>query len=364
MINLSAVSAGTCLADYRKYSDTVAVCSGIFHLFQTNPKFGYFVGIEHKLIVEPNEFLTPDITTIYEKKSKGLLFEFKYSLPINFHWVKGELHKLARYNCVKNGWGVKEHVQLADFILVCHIDDVKRVVEAAKQIFSETQNPFFNPMRFSIWSWTISTERKDPTKEEMRLQNMYGAIRNVYLQNKINEPGGILIDERVLMALRFSCMFIRQKPPVQYTIILLTQNVFSALQHPLSIDIREYEVDLDLIYKKANELFPPWWENDVKTIQLKRSWIKEALDTLVMIKLINNIPEKKDSYSIPIPTLPIRKQADITICKKIEAAQKKAIRHRGLHYIPKSPKKKPSGTRSLKDYLLMPFDILWFLPFV
>jgi len=146
-------------------------------------------------------------------------------------------------------------------------------------------------------------------------------------------------------------MFIRQKPPVQYTMILLTQNVFSALQHPLSVDKREYELDLNIIYKKANELFPPWWENDVKTIQVKRSWIKEDLDTLVMIRLIKYIPEN-DSYFIPIPTLPIRKQADITICKKIAVAQKKAIRHRGLHYIPKvTQKKRPSGTKSLKDYL-------------
>lgn len=348
---MSAGSARTCVADFYKYYDTLTVSAAISHLFTTCPKLGHFVGVEHKLVTtDPSDILTPDLTVVYDNASRGLLFELKYSLPSDVRSVKDELMKLAKYSRAYGGWGVSGPVQLADFVLVCHMDDVHRAVEAATQIFDETQNPFYDPRNFSIWTWT-STSRKGERKEEMRLLHTYGATSNVPLQQMIKKAGGIPVAEEVLTTLRFTQVFLRQKPPVQYTMHLLIQNVFSALPRRLGADRTTCQVDLDLIYRNANILFPPWWESDVQTIQVKRRWLKEALDTLARLRLVKPIPDKVDSYVIPIPTLRTRKQMELAICERL-AAMRRPPGPEGVRvYLKKVPRKRSPEDRLLTDFL-------------
>jgi hypothetical protein len=347
---VSANSA--CVADFRKYSDTVAISSAIFHLFEENPPLGRFVGIEHRLVGSSSEeLLTPDITVVYDNDSKGLLFELKYSLPTDVRSVKDELLKLAKYSRARDGWGVRGPIQPIDFILVCHSGDVKRTVDAVREVFAETNNSFFSPDNFSVWYWTLSATRGDERKEEMRLLRASGATRNLPLQRMIDLAGGISMTEDVLMSLRFTNVFVRQKPPVQYTITLLVQNVFSALP-PVhrAWERRKYDVSLDLIYEKANALFPPWWETDVQTVQVKRGWIKEALDTLVKIKLIEKA-QPTDSYSIPIPTITTRRTTLIDlVCTKLSNLLTRG--RRGRSRLPKRVRKrKAAGYRSITEFL-------------
>jgi hypothetical protein len=341
------------VADWRKYYDTVAVSSAIYHLFETNPNLGRFIGVEHKLTTaNPNEILTPDITAVYESNSSALLFELKYTLPQDIRSVKDELAELAKYGRAERGWGVGSPIQSTDFVLVCTVEDVNRAVEAVKQIATETQDVFYDPRSFSIWHWLRHEAREGEGKEEMRLQHAYGTTRDSALQKLIEQPAGILVPDEVLMTLRFTNVFVRQKPPVQYTIVLLIQNVFSALPPPGGLGRRFYEVDLDVTYRKANALFPPWWENDVTTVQVKRGWIKEALDTLVNLKLIKEIPGKPDSYSIPIPTLPTKKPLQDAVCQKLVSLREQARQSRGRPRVPgRVPKRRPSGVRQLTEFL-------------
>ena len=240
------------MADFRKYSDTVAISSAILHLFEENPSLGHFIGIEHTLHgSSTEEVLTPDITVTYDNDTIGLLFELKYSLPSDVRSVKDELLKLSKYATARDGWGVRSPVQAGDFVLVCHADDVKRTVEAATEISSETSNPFFSPRSFSIWYWTITAPRNSERKEEMRLLHAYGATGNNPLQSLINQAGGVVISEDVLTSLRFTNVFVRQKPPVQYSIVLLIQNVFSALPLFKEQERDRYQVPLDTIDEKT-----------------------------------------------------------------------------------------------------------------
>ncbi len=145
----------TCVSEFRKYADTVAVSAGISHLYDTTPSLGKFVGIEHRLLANPGELLTPDITTLYDDDSKGLLFDLKYSLPRDSQAVKDEILELEKYKNARSGWGTQGIVSTVDFVLVCHMNDANRATEAVKQIYYETGKSFFSPESFSIWSWTI-----------------------------------------------------------------------------------------------------------------------------------------------------------------------------------------------------------------
>ncbi len=342
-----------CLTEFRKYADTVAVSTGISHLFETNPALGQFVGIEHRLVANPNALLTPDITTLYDDNSKGLLFELKYSLPSDPQAVTDELLKLEKYKYARSGWGTSGIVSTVDFILVCHMDDAKRATDAARQIYKETGKSFFAPETFSIWSWTIGVSRSDQRREEMRLLHMHGATRNAKLQAMILDPGGILVAEEILTALRFTQVFVRQKPPVQYTMSVLIQNVFSALPPlPLSLTSQrqEYIVTLDAVAQKTNILFPPWWESDVQTVQVKRGWIKEAMEALVKVKMIGAVQGKSESHAISPRRLTTRKQLPQVICERLAAHARRRPRGR-----PSAPKKIETGkilqSKLLTDYV-------------
>lgn len=341
-----------CVLDWRKYYDTVAVSSAIFHLFNTNPPLGRFVGVEHRLVgPNPTDTLTPDLTALYSSDSMGLLFDLKYSLSPNPRTVNDELQELMKYDNISGGWTVKP-VKDYDFILVCHMNDAKRAVDAAKDIFSRTKNAFFDPSRFAIWSWTITAVRGNERLEEMRILLQYGRTRNAPLQQLIEEPGGIVSPEQVLTTLRFTQLFVRQKPPVQYTIVLLIQNVFTALPPPpFRGEAKDYRVDLDTIYRKTNALFPPWWENDVQTVQVKKQWVREALDTLVGIDLVKKEPGGRDSYIIPIPTLKTRKPLHEAICEKLTSLEK-VRRPRGRPPGKHRPREKerPVGVKPLTEF--------------
>jgi hypothetical protein len=349
---LAVEPARDCVSQFRKYADTVAVSVGITHVFETNPTLGHFVGIEHRLIANQNDLLTPDITTLFDEVSRGLLFDLKYSLPSDVRNLKDELLNLEKYKNARSGFGTPGIVRSVDFVLVCHMEDAKHATQAVQEIYTETGKTFFSPETFSIWSWTIGVARSDERKEEMRLLHMHGATRNTRLQTMIKQPGGILVAEEVLTALRFTQSFVREKPPVQYTMSLLIQNVLSALRPlPLSVssDRQEYTVTLETVSQKANILFPPWWESDVQTVQVKRGWIKEALEALVKVKMIGNIPGKPDSYSIITRKLVFKKQLPLVICERLEALSKR--RPRGRPPSPKIVKSEVAPKKTLLDYV-------------
>ncbi len=187
----------------------------------------------------------------------------------------------------------------------------------------------------------------------MRLLHMHGKTRNTNLQAMIAEPAGILVAEEVLTALRFTQIFVREKPPVQYTMSVLIQNVFSALP-PISLSVtsqrEEYEVTLDTVSQKTNVLFPPWWETDIRTVQVKRSWIKEAMQELVRVKMVGAVEGRPDSYLLSRGRMTSRKQLPQQICERLAAIAKRKPRGR-----PPSPKKvepsKASQSAKLTDYV-------------
>jgi hypothetical protein len=322
-------------------------------LLETTPSIGRFVGIEHRLLSNSGGLLTPDLTALYDEDSKGILFDLKHSLPSDPQAMKDEVMKLEKYKNAKSGWGVPGVIDPADFVLVCHLDDAKQATEAAREVYRDFGKEFFSPESFSVWSWTIGLSKHDERLEEMRLLHMYGATRNIALQQMITDVAGILVPEEVLTSLRFTQAFVREKPPVQYTVSFLIQNVFSALP-PVSLSVtaqrEEYTVTLDSIAQKTNVLFPPWWESDVETVQVKRSWIREAMEMLVRIRMISAVQGKPESYLISPRKLASRKQLPQVICERLVSLA--ARRPRGR---PPSPRRvqaaKTPQLKSLTDYL-------------
>jgi len=275
---------------------------------------GRFIGVEHELTTENHRKVTPDLAAVYDHDTKGLIFELKWSLPSGSELLKAELLDLKKYSFVRHNWGTSSGtVDYHDLVLICHVDDVKRVVSVIDELVKASA---IRPEGLTVWTWTITPPKGGERKEEMRLVPMYGKTRNDEIETMIRAPGGILIPEDVLMYNRFQYNFIRQKPPVQYMMTILIQNIFSSFQQKSERDY--YKIKIDLIYERCKAFFPSWREADTETVQIKKKWIREALEMMVELKLIERDTGEADCYLIPIPTLQTREPVHIALCKKLE----------------------------------------------
>lgn len=258
-----------CIKEYRNYVDTVTILSAIYELFQRKKEIGKYVGIEIKLKTKKGIEIEPDLVALYDNETKGLLFEIKWSLPENPIFLQSEIEELAKYYMKFNNWrnstGVVTH---QDLILICHIDDVKRVINMVNLLFKKPELSFLSSSHFLICSWTITPSKGGEREEELRVFKVYGKTSNQLFDDLLDEPGGLLIPKKILQYLRFKFFFIKQKPPIQYTITILIQHILSGF--PEDPGEKSYEVDTDIIYNRSEIFFPSWREYDRRTIQLKR----------------------------------------------------------------------------------------------
>jgi len=316
-----------CTKDYRKYADTVAVSFAVYHTVTTQLKGLDFIGIEHKLISAEGRELTPDIVVLCDKEKKGLIFELKWSLPYREDQLEEKIKELGKYTKPCSDWkpGGKS-VDSHDLILVCHIDDVQRTVEMIKKLSETKECAFLKEKGFALWSWTITPPKGGERKEELRLFCAYGETKNEEVERLIQTPGGILIPEAVLTYLRFSLTFVKEKPPVQYTMTILVQYILAPFQQVP--EKKSYEIELDWIYEQTKKLFPSWHEYDTSTIQAKRSWIREALERFWELKVIGKIVGKPNTWFIPIPTLRTRRPIQEVICRKLSKLHLKELKRK------------------------------------
>ncbi|MEM3697521.1 MAG: hypothetical protein QXQ94_08510 [Candidatus Bathyarchaeia archaeon] len=340
-----------CTKNYRKYADTVAVSFAIYHFITTQLK-NAAVAIEHKLVNTEGHELRPDVMAIFKKERKAVLFELKWSLPFDDGLLEKELKELKKYVSPCSGWGTnQESIDSQDLVLICHVDDAQKTVDMIKKLSDSKEWSFFREDGFAVWSWTITSPKGGERKEEMRVFPVYGKIRHVEMQNLIQTPGGILIPECVLTYLRWSLTFVKEKPPVQYTMTVLIQYVFAPIQQVPERKV--CEVELDWIYEQMKKFFISWHEFDTPTIQAKRSWIREALEKLWELKIIEKTVEKPDMFLVPIPTLKTKRPIQEVICKKLSRQHFKELkkRKRGAGRTRPVRPKGPRKEKPLTDYL-------------
>jgi hypothetical protein len=338
--------------DIKKYSDTVAVLSAVYYTLKQKPPIAEYVGVETSLINKKGMPIEPDLTALYEKRTKGLLFEFKWSMPFPDAWLSEVIESLEDYSGQCSSWkNLTGTVDYHDLILVCHMEDASRATEVITKMASDSKYAFLSSDGFAVWTWIISVSRKGGCRENLILTRQYGKIRNLDLENKTKPPTGLVFPEEALTWLRASFQFIKMKPPVQYTIIKLIQHVFSQFQDT-SKGRDFYELTTDMIYEKAKTIFFPWRDSDTQTVQAKRPWIIDALETMYALKLIGKTIDKK-RWLVPIPTVRPQVPLQETICKKLAKYNLKVGTPRKTRVRP--PKSDSKASQGLKPTTLMDF---------
>jgi len=276
---------------------------------------------------------TPDFAVIYDV-DKGLLFEQKSSLPSDSELARQEVQEIGRYSSTLYGWPTSDgSVQHHDIVLICHMADVKGVVDLVKELSQERGNEYLRSNGFSVWSWAISPPKQAGGEDQMRFFREYGRTRNEELEKILSEPGAILVPEDVLTVYRFRYLFTRERPPVQYTMVVLIQHVFNSFARSLS-ERGQRRLSLQLIQDRTSSYFPHWWGAGVDASQARKEWVEEALHKMVELGLIETVEDDKDIFLVQIPPPRFRGGTlEDVICKKLSRA----------HVAPR--------TRSLKNFL-------------
>ena len=307
--------ASACERNFRLYSDTVAVLSAIKKFFDDNPSYGRVVGIESVLGTSDGRRLTPDLSVALGISS-GIAFEFKWSMPMNPDLVEKEIKEVTKYYDAKLGWRTAtSSVDQVGVVLVCHADDCARVVSSLEDIMKGSGSQTLALGSFAIWTWDLVID-KEHRQEQLRIAHGYGRTMHESLNQRFETPGGVTTPEDVLRYLRYQYKFIKQEPPVQYTIGVLAQNVLPTFQ--TGPEREHYNIRIDWIYDYCSKLYPHWQALDEASKQIKRSWIVKALRMMVTLKFAEST-EQKDTYRIRIPTIVSRRGRTLeeVICKRL-----------------------------------------------
>jgi len=324
-----------CIKEYRRYADTVAVLSALYQVFRKNPQIVSYVGIEQNLRNDEGNTVTPDIVALCEANTKGLVIELKSSLPFSESLLEKEIKETRKFAIPCHNWkNATGEVDYHDIILVCHFEDAERTVDMIKKVSQEKDYDFLAHEGFALWTWTIGAAKAGERKEHLIVYPSYGKTRNANIESMI-KPTGLVLPEESLTYLRFLFTFTRAKPPIHYTMATLIQNVFSSFQDPTK-GRAMYKLATDLIYQRANIFWPSWHSFDQATIQAKRGWISEALETMFALDLIGKPVGEPDYWLVPIPTLRSREPVQMALCTMLSKRQLKVTERRGLRGRPRT----------------------------
>ena len=156
--------------EIKKYSDTVMVLSAVYHTLKQKPAIADYVGVEPTLINAKGTPIEPDLAALVEKRTKGLLFEFKWSLPYPESWFNKAIKSLEDYSGRCSNWKTSTgNVDYHDLILVCHMEDASRAVQAITRMATESKYTFLAADGFAVWTWIIAISNKGGCGESLML---------------------------------------------------------------------------------------------------------------------------------------------------------------------------------------------------
>ena len=346
---MSSAHYDTCIQEYTRYADSKTILSAIYELFQRNKEIGKYIGIELKLKNRDGSEIEPDLMALYDNETKGFLFEMKSSLPNTPQHLQSEIEELKKYYQTFTNWNNSTgQVEEQDLVLICHIDDAKKIVNMINILSEKEELSFLTSNHFLVCGWTITPTKDGRREETLRIFRVYGKTTNIKFEELLDEPGGILIPQNILRYVRFKFFFIKQKPPVQYTITILIQHILSSF--PEDSGENSCEVDIDTIYNRSEIFFPSWRHYDERTKQLKRQWLSQALNIMVELNIISR-SSISGWWKIPKPTYKKRQDIEVALCKDLDEYRKNQ-RKKGVRKIRRTlAKSKPRKKGPLDKFI-------------
>lgn len=288
-----AVIAKEILRDYDRYYRTVYLLIGMMEYLNSNEQLDFrliscsrkmrAIRKEDKKELEPK----PDIILQNKANNKGLLVEIKTSYPetdvLLESALKKDIKQLAAFDCIVRNWDT-DNKTMSDFGIVLmpyHEAASRRATKSLIDKISKKEIVFEHP--FTIWFWSIDISMKK--KEIMQI-----------FHSEFNKGVGWELGKKVednIIEIDLENLFVDwdeeryrfgRDPPANcvYTIVQIYN-----IMGPMLRKGQDNKIicTIDEVMALAETYLPAWIPDDGKKSQLKRDWVRDALEMLVKIGL-------------------------------------------------------------------------------
>ena len=283
--------------DYKRYFWTVYITLGFKDFLENNLESCRFVFVEKVLnIINNNKVANPDFILQYNNNQNGILCEIKSSVTYDDKKLKDKLYpQLEKYCKDMIGWDTPNNkINNHDLLCIFNAIDVTRVKNLIIDSINKGELNINKNLCMAEYSEMISP--KYGNNDIILVKYEYGNLGCKELEEQLKNNLEFPIDELSLMYDRIK--FTRNKPPIQYLMELLWFFIFRIFTD--GKEVNEVEVTLEQLLVQVYNYYIPWSKIEGEYSQVRKTWIKEAMDMFVKIELAEILTDNPFKYKIYI----------------------------------------------------------------
>jgi len=251
-----------------------------------------FIGSEIKIKRDDGRELKPDIILQYASENEvGFPVEVKRSLSCKDD-VKDELEKMTRYDEKLIGWDTEDReVKDHKIVFAPNLSDSQRVID----VYEDSEEINFEEKEFLIWEWAIQESMKYDEEEALFIRNRLDNLDlNDKLADYLNEGLRIDLNNEEFLKAKDKTLFVRQRPPIPYTIEILWHSVLRGMNKDDYVyTISEVKEEIQSKYT-ANLM-----QNvDGNPFQVRKDWLRDAFNSMVELNLAEKLSQ--DEYKVEL----------------------------------------------------------------
>jgi hypothetical protein len=273
-----------------RYYQTVLLTLGFKDFLDKYAKECRFISTEPRFFVVGSEKeIKPDIVLQYENKH-GALCEVKTSFPNEDKYLLKSLKQIEKYSQDVVGWDTTDRkVNDHDILLFCPMIDYDRVNLKIQEWMKTGKLEITKNLCICEWGMLLYPKwGKEIILLRKRSGNTACDELDIFLQNNIR------IDTQNLHLNYEKCKFTRKDPPIEYTMTHLWVDVFPSIKSKE----KEFETSIEQVLEIAYKFYIPWSKIEGEFSQIRKRWVKDAMDKFCEIGLAESSPDVKGKYKI------------------------------------------------------------------
>lgn len=284
----------------KKYEYALKVLIALEHMFCSLDKTAVYQG--KKLRIPDAESdrgereVTPDmaVETTGQKRPYRAVVEIKESLPALPKDWDGVIDQLEKYRLATGGWDSAVSDMPHDVMLATDTPHAGKFASWLRNDHARS-----DMAKWLVVVMVVTTKYND--KEFMKIARVHGRISSLKIDSELSLPKGYQIPLYKVMRKMGRMKFYDSNPPVEYTMAILWDHVFSKFVHAKKLQkIMDGEkvtisVSMKQIQKKIKSFAPRTNQGCVR-----RSWISDAMSTFEKISVVSR--RDGDSFVISYMT--------------------------------------------------------------
>jgi hypothetical protein len=173
-------------------------------------------------------------------------------------------------------------------LLLCHALDSDRVIRGIQGWLND--GTLKVSKKLCVCEWSTITSTKSVT-DVILVKQRFGSTNCDELDDILQE--NIVIDIQKILVEYEKSKFTRKEPPVEYTMQELWLNAFT-----INPENKDFETTIDEVLKTIIEYYVPWSNVEGEYSQVRRNWVRKAMEGFCSIGLAERNESEPDKFRI------------------------------------------------------------------